>query len=178
MNLTRRLAAVGLQWGWMLAVLLVVGFIAALAVVANGRGSGGKPVPSAAVATTASTTAGSVVAPVATAKHGVTTKPSGGRPTAPVGFGTVALSSLPSEAAQTWHLIEKGGPFPRAEDGVAYENAQHRLPDRPLGWYREYTVPTPGTSARGARRLVVGQDRAPFWTDDQGTTFVFVDAGS
>jgi ribonuclease T1 len=176
----RRLKTLGRQWGWLVAVLLVVGFIAAVAAVANGRGARGGAVGEATVTTTTTavpTAGGSAVAPVATAKRTPTTrsKTQAPKPTAPVGLATMALTALPPEASDTWKRVEAGGPFPYREDGVAYENREHKLPDQPLGWYREYTVVTPGASDRGPRRLVVGTDKSPFWTPDGGASFVFVD---
>lgn len=58
---------------------------------------------------------------------------------------------------ETAGLVQRRGPFPFEEDGRVYENIQMRLPEQPLGYYREYTVPTPGVQGRGARRLVHGQ---------------------
>jgi guanyl-specific ribonuclease Sa len=69
----------------------------------------------------------------------------------------VALSALPPQAAQTVHLIEQGGPFPYPHnDGVVFHNLEHRLPAESDGYYREYTVPTPGAADRGARRMITG----------------------
>ena len=63
---------------------------------------------------------------------------------------------LPPEAIETLQAIEQGGPFPYPRDGVAFQNRERRLPERPRGYYREYTVPTPGENDRGARRIVTG----------------------
>lgn len=63
---------------------------------------------------------------------------------------------LPREAVETLALIKAGGPFPYRRDGVTFENRERRLPAQPRGYYREYTVPTPGTRDRGARRIVAG----------------------
>ena len=68
----------------------------------------------------------------------------------------VALSQLPPEAAQTLALIRQGGPFPYRRDGIVFQNRERRLPEQPRGYYREYTVPTPGLDHRGARRIVAG----------------------
>jgi guanyl-specific ribonuclease Sa len=65
---------------------------------------------------------------------------------------------LPPEAVDTLALIEAGGPFPYRRDGVTFENRERLLPQQPRGYYREYTVPTPGASDRGARRIVAGGD--------------------
>ena len=89
--------------------------------------------------------------------------------------GTVALSSLPAQASDAVHLIEAGGPFPYAQDGVVFNNAERRLPDEPRGYYREYTVPTPGSADRGARRLITGKNGEYYYTPDHYETFRRVD---
>src|SRR3954452_4679856 len=65
---------------------------------------------------------------------------------------TRPLAQLPGEARQTIHLIRKGGPFPYERDGVVFGNFERALPQHERGYYREYTVPTPGIRHRGARR--------------------------
>ena len=69
---------------------------------------------------------------------------------------TVALSDLPAEARRTHRLILQGGPFPYTKDGTVFQNRERLLPRHPRGFYREYTVRTPGLSHRGARRIVCG----------------------
>lgn len=71
-------------------------------------------------------------------------------------LGEIASAELPAEARRTLILIRKGGPFPYPRDGVAFGNYERRLPVQPRGYYREYTVPTPGARDRGARRIVAG----------------------
>ena len=83
----------------------------------------------------------------------------------------VNLSDLPPEAADTMALIDAGGPFPSSHDGVTFENREGLLPGQPRGYYREYTVPTPGSSDRGARRIVVGRDGTAYWTADHYVSF-------
>jgi ribonuclease T1 len=68
----------------------------------------------------------------------------------------VALAALPPEARQTHQLILTGGPFPYSKDGTTFFNRERRLPSRPRGDYREYTVKTPGSRDRGARRIICG----------------------
>jgi ribonuclease T1 len=68
----------------------------------------------------------------------------------------VALAALPPEARHTWRLIMSGGPFPYEKDGTTFFNRERLLPQRPRGYYREYTVKTPGARNRGARRIVCG----------------------
>lgn len=65
---------------------------------------------------------------------------------------------LPAEVAATLQRIEQGGPFPHRRDGITFHNRERLLPLKPRGYYREYTVPTPGASDRGARRIVSGGD--------------------
>ena len=90
--------------------------------------------------------------------------------------GTVALSQLPPEAAQTVALIKSGGPFPYPNnDGVVFHNNEHRLPAEPDGYYHEYTVPTPGSDDRGARRIITGRDGRYWYTGDHYETFEEVD---
>jgi ribonuclease T1 len=88
----------------------------------------------------------------------------------------VALSQLPPEAQTTERLIRSGGPFPHAKDGVVFGNRERLLPAQRRGFYREYTVRTPGSRDRGARRIVCGgrQPVAPeacFYTDDHYASF-------
>ena len=91
------------------------------------------------------------------------------------GLRTVALRDLPREAQATVALIERGGPFPYAQDGVTFGNRERQLPSHPRGWYREYTVRTPGQSDRGPRRIVTGDDdRLVFYTADHYASFVQV----
>ena len=92
------------------------------------------------------------------------------------GLGSVALSVLPPEAQQTQRLIFAGGPFPYAKDGVVFGNFERVLPRRERGFYREYTVRTPGSRDRGARRIVCGGNQptrpdACFYTADHYASF-------
>ena len=68
----------------------------------------------------------------------------------------IARSALPREAVATERLIRAGGPFPNAKDGTVFGNRERLLPRQPRGYWREYTVPTPGVRHRGARRIVCG----------------------
>ena len=69
---------------------------------------------------------------------------------------TVSLAALPAEAQHTQRLILAGGPFPYRKDGTTFFNRERLLPAQPRGFYREYTVRTPGARDRGARRIVAG----------------------
>nr|WP_254632770.1 ribonuclease domain-containing protein [Deinococcus sp. GbtcB9] len=68
----------------------------------------------------------------------------------------IPISDLPREGQQVMRQIAQGGPFRYAKDGTTFGNRERRLPTRPSGYYREYTVPTPGETDRGARRIVCG----------------------
>jgi ribonuclease T1 len=83
----------------------------------------------------------------------------------------IAFAELPSEARRTIRLIRADGPFPYERDGAVFGNFERLLPHRERGYYREYTVPTPGLSHRGARRIVVGRQGELYYTDDHYRTF-------
>lgn len=87
------------------------------------------------------------------------------------GLRVVALVGLPPEARQTLVLIKQGGPFPYKRDGIVFQNRENRLPPQHKGYYREYTVPTPGERTRGARRIVVGHPGEYYYTPDHYKTF-------
>ncbi|MEZ5079230.1 MAG: ribonuclease domain-containing protein [Thermoleophilia bacterium] len=87
-------------------------------------------------------------------------------------FPSIAVADLPPEARQTLELIDRGGPFPYSKDGSTFGNREGLLPSASRGYYREYTVPTPGEDDRGARRIVTGDDdREFFYTDDHYASF-------
>ncbi|MBL8303777.1 MAG: ribonuclease [Ideonella sp.] len=101
--------------------------------------------------------------------------PSPAKPSAPVP-GVVALSELPKEARATERLIREGGPFPYRKDGSVFGNRERLLPQQRRGHYREYTVETPGSRDRGARRIVCGgtpptRPEACYYTDDHYASF-------
>jgi ribonuclease T1 len=85
--------------------------------------------------------------------------------------GTVALADLPAEAAATVALIDAGGPFPYEQDGGTFGNFEGLLPPADPGYYKEYTVETPGSSDRGARRIVAGAGGELYWTADHYASF-------
>ncbi|MGH8663059.1 MAG: ribonuclease domain-containing protein [Burkholderiales bacterium] len=83
----------------------------------------------------------------------------------------VRLEQLPAEAQRTLALIKRDGPFPYRRDGAVFGNRERRLPAREQGYYREYTVPTPGAKDRGARRIVAGRGSDYYYTDDHYDSF-------
>jgi ribonuclease T1 len=72
------------------------------------------------------------------------------------GTAAIDLAALPPSACATLVLIQKGGPFPFPQDGATFVNREQRLPSQQRGYYTEYTVPTPGSRDRGARRIIAG----------------------
>ncbi len=80
---------------------------------------------------------------------------------------------LPEEARQTIALIQRGGPYPHKQDGSVFGNRERQLPQRPRGYYHEYTVDTPGLNHRGAKRIVTGgaPPEAWYYTDDHYDSF-------
>ncbi|PSL56633.1 guanyl-specific ribonuclease Sa [Saccharothrix carnea] len=99
-----------------------------------------------------------------------------GVPGADSGLPVKSLSSLPEQVKETWELIERDGPFPYPRnDGVTFQNRERLLPAKPSDYYREYTVPTPGSDDRGARRLVTGSSDEVYYTADHYESFVVVD---
>lgn len=83
----------------------------------------------------------------------------------------ISVRNLPPEARQTLALIKSGGPFPYERDGVVFSNREKHLPQRQRGYYREYTVKTPGVKHRGARRIVVGGGAEFYYTEDHYNSF-------
>jgi ribonuclease T1 len=86
-------------------------------------------------------------------------------------IATVNAADLPREARQTIALIRQGGPYPYKKDGVVFGNFERRLPLHERGYYREFTVPSPGARNRGARRIILGKAGELFYTDDHYETF-------
>jgi ribonuclease T1 len=88
----------------------------------------------------------------------------------------LALTALPPEGQSTYRLIHQGGPFPYEKDGSVFGNRERQLPRQARGYYREYTVSTPGAKNRGARRIVCGGEvpvrpEACYYTADHYASF-------
>ena len=95
---------------------------------------------------------------------------------APAPLPDISAKKLPREALHTLGLIAQGGPFPYERDGVRFGNFEGLLPEKPRGYYREYTVRTPGKRNRGTRRIVCGgvEARKPdacYYTRDHYRSF-------
>lgn len=87
------------------------------------------------------------------------------------GLRFVEAADLPAQADDTLALIDDGGPFPHAQDGSTFGNYEGLLPDERRGYYAEYTVETPGSDDRGARRIVAGDGGELYWTADHYASF-------
>lgn len=154
------------------AAAVVVLVLALLAVLVALVGPGGSDAVPAATGPSAPKASGA-------RSPGARTSPSATRPAAGrdarSGLRVVALGELPREAQATVALVDRGGPFPYAQDGVTFGNYKLVLPAEPRGWYREYTVRTPGERDRGPRRIVTGDhDTQLFYTGDHYASFVQV----
>ena len=103
-------------------------------------------------------------APPNTASGNLAYRPVSGLPLIPGG-------ALPPEAHETMSLIARNGPFPYSQDGALFQNRERLLPLADVGYYREYTVETPGSPDRGARRIVGGADGELYYTDDHYDSF-------
>ncbi|WP_164419896.1 ribonuclease domain-containing protein [Streptomyces salinarius] len=97
---------------------------------------------------------------------------------APAAVGDICYSALPSQAHDTLDLIEQGGPYPFEQDGTVFQNREGILPSQSAGYYHEYTVITPGSDTRGARRIVTGEEyQEDYYTADHYASFDLVDHG-
>jgi ribonuclease T1 len=151
----RPVAGARLTWLALVAALLVVGLL-------WWQGGTGTPPESA-------TTADSAGTPAASDPSGPTDGATGTDPGS--GLPLVDLDALPPEARDAVERVDDGGPFPYDQDDGVFENRERLLPDHAPGYYREYTVETPGSADRGARRLVVGSGGEVYWTDDHYASF-------
>ncbi|MEV8288826.1 ribonuclease [Streptomyces niveus] len=94
---------------------------------------------------------------------------------APLAVGDICYSDLPSQAHDTLDLIDQGGPYPYPQDGGVFQNREGLLPQQSTGYYHEYTVKTPGSPDRGARRIVTGNTQQDYYTADHYASFDLVD---
>ncbi|WP_201467315.1 ribonuclease domain-containing protein [Janibacter melonis] len=166
-------------WRQRLQVVVGVLLILLAAWLTIGGGDEGEPAGSPSSSSTSSASA----QPTPSASRSSTpSRSSSARPSAAAtpdsGLATVPASSLPPEGRRTLALVAAGGPFPYDRDGVTFGNRERILPIRDRGYYAEYTVPTPGESDRGARRLVVGDDGDTYYTADHYASFRQVEVGS
>ena len=113
--------------------------------------------------------------PTRTPAHKATATPDGKVSVTPAvvssGLPTIPYDRLPAQARETIDLIQRGGPFPYRQDGAVFQNRERILPKKPSGYYHEYTVETPGSPDRGARRIVTGGPGELYYTDDHYDSF-------
>jgi ribonuclease T1 len=177
----------------LLLIMLALGACAAVGTPAPGRsGAQATPTPTRAPArqatlSSAASTAASTAAPTATPAHRATaahartpaaaqtptkTRRAPATPTVALsGLPTIQHDRLPIQARETIDLIQHGGPFPYRQDGAVFQNRERLLPARPNGYYHEYTVKTPGSPDRGARRIIAGDKGELYYTDDHYDSF-------
>ncbi|MFH0515575.1 ribonuclease domain-containing protein [Streptomyces sp. M41] len=92
--------------------------------------------------------------------------------------GSICYGDLPAQAHDTLDLIEQGGPYPFEQDGTVFQNREGILPSQSSAYYHEYTVITPGSDTRGARRIVTGEkSQEDYYTADHYESFDLVDHG-
>ncbi|YAL82616.1 ribonuclease domain-containing protein [Dermacoccaceae bacterium W4C1] len=154
-----------LRRGWPALVLgvMVLILLIALGVRGGSSGSGSSdPTTPAMTDSAGSGASGSQGSSGSSGSHGAR---------ADDGLSTVATADLPRQARQTIALIKAGGPFPYRQDDQTFSNREGVLPEQPRGYYREYTVITPGEDDRGARRIVTGKDGTMYYTDDHYDSF-------
>ena len=168
----------------LLAAVVLAVLLGVALVVSNGlQPQAGGPAP-AASETAQSETAQPETARPGPARSG-TLPPSslppsaadGGTVTNPSRLPAIRESQLPREGRATLTLIRHGGPFPYERDGVTFGNFERILPRKSGGYYKEYTVPTPGESDRGARRIVAGKAGEKYYTADHYESFKFIAEG-
>ncbi|UQX00252.1 ribonuclease domain-containing protein [Streptomyces sp. RerS4] len=87
------------------------------------------------------------------------------------GMATVRADALPPQAREVLALIDRGGPYAYRQDGTVFGNFEKALPRQRRGYYHEFTVKTPGSRDRGARRIVTGRGGEFYYTDDHYRTF-------
>ncbi|MDX3852795.1 ribonuclease domain-containing protein [Streptomyces sp. AK02-01A] len=97
---------------------------------------------------------------------------------APSAVGSICYSKLPTQAHHTLDLIEAGGPYPYSQDGGVFQNRERLLPSQSSGYYHEYTVVTPGSPDRGARRIITGnKNNEDYYTSNHYASFSLVNYG-
>jgi len=148
--------------GSAVAVLVVLAVMAWARGTDDGQRSGdsGRPSYAGTVTATSIPPTGASATATATASGTGRTDPDSGLP-------WIDEQELPVEARETLELIDAGGPFPYpGKDGGTFGNLEGLLPQHPRGYYAEYTVPTPGSRDRGARRIITGDGGEYYWTAD------------
>lgn len=167
-------------------VAIIVGFAVLLGVIlvlGNARRAQDDPAlapttsraatPTSEVATRRTTTTADPTAPTTAARPTTTVTLASGV-TVPTGMRSISASALPREARTTLALIASDGPFPYDQDGAVFQNREKLLPAKKSGYYHEYTVETPGSPDRGARRIITGDGGERYYTDDHYDSFRWI----
>lgn len=116
-----------------------------------------------------------LVAPQASDLHSLAFAQGDTEPSGTQQMGKINVADLPQEGQDTLKLIKQGGPFPYPKkDGTIFGNREGLLPKQPRGYYKEYTVKTPGVPHRGARRIIAGSGSEFYYTDDHYRTFKLI----
>ncbi|MDH2416723.1 ribonuclease domain-containing protein [Nocardioides sp. CER19] len=147
-------------------ITAIAAVLAAVLLALSACGNGDDPPRAAAPTSSPSTSSASTSsAPTPSATRSARVDPESGLP-------WVGVADLPPQARQTLELIDAGGPFPYpGKDGSTFGNLEGLLPKEPRGYYAEYTVPTPGSRDRGARRIITGEGGEYYWTADHYQQF-------
>ncbi|MGN7202217.1 ribonuclease domain-containing protein [Arthrobacter sp. SAFR-044] len=154
---------------------LLITTLVVLAMVAfGGAGILGQQTESATPGTASSQTS----TPGGAAASGPAKQPAPHRAANPSSLAEIRESALPVEGRRVLALIREGGPFQYGQDDQVFGNFERVLPVRDRGYYREYTVPTPGELDRGARRIVAGNGGEKYYTGDHYGTFKYIVEGS
>lgn len=138
----------------------------------------GRSAPGSTSGAASSSQAASGAASSSETASSATPSSEGKRQANPSNLPEIRESALPAEGRRTLALIRSGGPFRFSQDDRTFGNFERILPGRDRGYYREYTVPTPGEPDRGARRIVAGNGGEKYYTDDHYGTFKFIVEGS
>ena len=155
--------------------LLLSALVVLALVVFGGAGLLGQPTENTTPAAPSSSTAPAPGPAQSGPGREGTPPPAAGNPS---GLPSVRESELPPEGRRVLALIRAGGPYQYSQDDQTFGNFERILPRRDRGYYREYTVPTPGERDRGARRIVAGDGGEKYYTEDHYESFMFIAEGS
>ena len=157
-----------------LASIIVVVIVAIITACTHSGGSDNATDPGAAASTSSASSATATSTPTYGEGPDGEQKHTGTDPVS--GLPWIAVSQLPAEAQHELDLIDAGGPFSYpGKDGSTFGNYEGILPDEARGYYREYTVDTPGSDDRGARRIITGSGGEFYYTDDHYESFSRID---
>ncbi|HPB72523.1 MAG TPA: ribonuclease domain-containing protein [Phycicoccus sp.] len=159
-----------------LTLLVIVVVLAAAWWVTRGTSTGKSATAGASTGTSHSAPARAGASAGSSAAKPVRT-PGAARATPDSGLSAIAESALPAQARHTLSLIRAGGPYPYSQDDGVFGNLEGLLPKHQRGYYREYTVVTPGSGDRGPRRIIAGADGDRYYTADHYASFQQIEEG-